>query len=62
MTGYRSPLARFMPVDREDVETIKREGWEMHGILVVSVDDKRLDFVDRQMIERLGKRLYGEKR
>lgn len=57
---YRSPLARLIP-DTMDTEKIKRDGWREHGILVVSADDDRLNFVDREFVEQIGKRLYGER-
>ena len=47
--------------DKPDVEQIKREGWQESQILVVSLEDTRLDFIDRELIVRIGNRLYGEK-
>ncbi len=61
MTGYRCPLASLQP-SRPDTEQIKREGWQEQGILVVSVDDHRLDFVQREFVKQLGEKLYGSKR
>ncbi len=60
MNKYRCPLAKLMP-DKPDVEQIKREGWQESQILVVSLEDTRLDFIDRELIVRIGNRLYGEK-
>lgn len=57
---YRCPLGRG--TSREDPEAIKREGWRDQRILVVSEEDKRLDFVEREFVRRLGERLYGGKR
>ncbi len=56
---YRCPLDRSL--SREDPESIKRQGWREQHILVVSDEDKRLDFVEREFVRRLGERLYGEK-
>ncbi len=55
---YRSPLGRLQPspVDAEDV---KREGWREQHILVISETDERLDFIEREIVRRLGERLYG---
>ena len=57
---YRCPLGRRD--DRDDPEDIKRKGWRDQHILVVSEEDKRLDFVEREFVRRIGERLYGGKR
>lgn len=57
---YRCPLGRFD--ERDDPEDIKRQGWREQHILVVAENDARLDFVERELIRRIGERLYGEKR
>lgn len=57
---YRCPLGRS--TERDDPDSIKREGWRDQHILVVSESDDRLDFVERQFVRLLGERLYGEKR
>lgn len=59
----RSPtcsLGRFVPAQM-DVESIKQDGFNQHGILVVSVDDQRLSWIERQIIKQLGERIYGKK-
>jgi hypothetical protein len=56
---YRCPLDRGS--SREDPESIKRQGWRDQHILVVSEEDARLDFVEREFVRRLGERLYGGK-
>ena len=58
---YRCPLGRLQP-QTTDLETIKRQGWRDQQILVVSEEDKRLDFVEREFVRRIGERLYGGKR
>lgn len=55
---YRCPLARLLP-EPTDLEAIKRAGWRNQGILVVSVSDRRLDWVERELLQRIGERLYG---
>ena len=45
-----------------DVEADKRRGWHRHGILVVSADDDRLSWPERQLIDQLGAKLYGARR
>ncbi|MBW8066169.1 MAG: hypothetical protein GJU73_01885 [Ferrovum sp.] len=56
-----SPLDRFQP-EPMDIETTKRNGWKDLRILVISENDTRLDFVEREFIRRIGNRLYGGKR
>lgn len=58
---YQSPLGRLQPESRLDPEQVKREGWRDQHILVVSPDDDRLDWVERELLRRIGDRLYGEK-
>ena len=58
---YRCPLGRLQP-QTTDLDAIKERGWRDQHILVVSEEDKRLDFVEREFVRRLGERLYGGKR
>jgi hypothetical protein len=55
---YRCPLARLLP-EPTDLEAIKRAGWRDQGIVVVSVSDARLDWVEHELLERIGERRYG---
>ena len=41
---------------QDALEDIKRQGWRDQHILVVSEEDKRLDFVEREFVRRLGER------
>lgn len=56
---------RWMPKgyggQRRPPEEVKREGWHEHGILVVSADDQRLTWPERELIRQLGGRLYGKR-
>ena len=56
---YRCPLGTLQGESRSDPEEIKREGWRGQRILVVSDTDDRLDFVERELVRRIGDRLYG---
>jgi len=56
---YPSPLGR-MQATPMDVEATKRQGWRDQHILVISDDDERLDFLERQLIRSIGERLYGQ--
>ena len=53
-------LGKFVP-SQMDVESVKREGFNNHGILVVAVDDQRLSWIERQIIKQLGEWIYGKK-
>lgn len=58
---YRCPLGRVQP-QTTDLEAMKQSGWREQHILVVSEQDERLDFVEREFVRRIGERLYGGKR
>lgn len=58
---YRCPLGRLQPLIT-DLDAIKERGWRDQHILVVSEQDDRLDFVEREIVRRIGERLYGGKR
>ena len=55
---YRCPLGSLQP-QTTDLEAVKQNGWRDQHILVVSEQDTRLDFVEREFVRRLGERLYG---
>ena len=38
---------------------MKRNGWRDQHILVVNESDERLDFIEREIVRRIGERLYG---
>ncbi|MBB6589887.1 hypothetical protein LBW62_03250 [Ralstonia solanacearum] len=56
---YRSALARTQP-EVTDLESFKRQGWREQRILVIAESDARLDFLERELVRRIGERLYGE--
>ena len=58
---YRCPLQPWQG-QGFDVETIKREGWRDQGILVISPEDQRLDWMERQLLTQIAERLYGRRR
>ena len=55
---YRSPLGTVQG-EPPDLETIKRHRWREQHILVVYEHDARLDFAEREIVRRIGQRLYG---
>ena len=58
--SYRCPLGRQYP-ERPDPEDIKRDGWREQGILVISAEDQRLDWAERQILKQIAERLYGRR-
>ena len=57
----RSPLGR-MQASTIDAEGTKVFGWNRHGILVVSENDDRLTWVEKELVRSLGEKLYGRGR
>jgi hypothetical protein len=45
--------------ERRDAEQVKRDGWKEQGVLVVAEDDQRLTWPERELVKRLGARLYS---
>jgi hypothetical protein len=46
---------------RRDPDLVKREGWHDEGLLAVSVEDERLTWPERELVEQLGTKLYGKR-
>lgn len=44
---------------RRSPEEVKREGWREMGMLVVSTEDERLTWPERELVRQLGEKLYG---
>jgi len=44
-----------------DLDAVKQRGWQDQHILVVNESDARLDFVEREIVRRIGERLYGSR-
>lgn len=44
---------------RRSPDEVKRDGWREQGLLAVNVDDTRLTWPERELVEQLGTRLYG---
>jgi hypothetical protein len=58
---YQSPLGRLQPTVT-DLDSIKQRGWRDQNILVVNAADERLDYLERELVQRIGERLYGTPR
>ena len=56
---YCCALARLQP-QVTDLDAVKRSGWLEQHILVVNAEDARLDFFERELVQRIGERLYGK--
>jgi hypothetical protein len=56
-----SSLSRLLPRSPFDAEAIKRNGWLDLGVLVVSAEDSRLSWPERELIRSLGAKLYGHR-
>ena len=56
---------RFFPRgfggNRRDPEQVKREGWYEQNILVVSPEDVRISWPERELVRQLGEKLYGKR-
>jgi len=47
---------------RTDPEKIKQDSWHSLKILVISAEDARLTWPEREFIRQVGTRLYGSSR
>jgi hypothetical protein len=47
--------------ERRPLDQVKREGWIDQNVLVVSADDQRLTWPERELVRQLGEKLYGNK-
>jgi hypothetical protein len=54
-------LPRGYGGERRPPEHVKRDGWIDQNILVVSADDQRLTWPERELVRQLGEKLYGNK-
>jgi hypothetical protein len=52
-------LPRGYGGERRSPEMVKREGWREQGVLVVSPEDERLSWPERELVRQLGEKLYG---
>ena len=60
MRELRSYLGRYQ-IEPIDTEADKRTGWRRYGILVVTEQDQRLSWPERQLVRQLGIKLYGRR-
>jgi hypothetical protein len=57
---YRCPLGRRV-IERTDPETLKAQGWHKQGILAISPEDSRLNWMEREVLTQIAERLYGRR-
>ena len=55
-------LPRGYAGERRPPEQVKREGWVDQNVLVVSAEDQRLTWTERELVRQLGEKLYGGRR
>jgi len=60
-TPYRSNLAGMIP-NKVNPEEVKRKGWQQDGILVITDNDHRLNWPEREFINQIGTKLYGNRK
>ena len=58
---YAASLGRIQPRPM-DMEATKQEGWKAQRLLVISPEDARLASHERDLVRRIGERLYGASR
>ena len=58
---YQCLLGRLQPTVT-DLDSVKQRGWRDQNILVINAEDKRLDYLERELVRRIGERLYGTPR
>ena len=52
---------KWVSGERTSPEHIKRNGWRDQNILVVSADDDRLSWSERELLRQIGEKLYGKR-
>lgn len=48
--------------NNRDVEFVKKQAFHDTNILVVSLDDPKIGWADRQHLENIGVKLYGKRK
>lgn len=58
--SYRSPLGRMQP-ESMDGEEIKRRAYREDGIVVINLNEDRLDVVEREIVRQWAEKRYPRK-
>lgn len=61
MSGYRSPLGLMLP-NTMNVEEVKRRGYREDGIVVIDLNNDRLDVIEREVVRQWAERRYPRRR
>jgi len=54
---YRSPLGRMLP-ESMNVEDIKRRAWHEDRIIVINLDEDKMDAIERETFRQWADRRY----
>lgn len=57
--NYQSPLGKMQPT-KIDLEKVKKDGWKNDGILVIKIDDERLNWTEKELIKQIGNKIYND--
>lgn len=57
----RCALGKPIP-DTIDTEELKHDAWTNHRILVAAIDDPRINWIERQILQTIGDKLFGRVR
>ena len=57
----RCPLGKLIP-STVDTESLKHDAWTNHRIIVASVDDPRINWIELQILQTIGDKLFGRVR
>ena len=60
-TAPRCALGKLIP-STVDTESLKHDAWTNHRILVAAIDDPRINWIERQILQTIGEKLFGRVR
>ena len=58
---YRCPLGGIQP-QKMDAERVKADAFHEEGIVVINLNEDRLDMVEREIVTQWAERRYGKRR
>ncbi len=57
----RCALGKLIP-STVDTEKLKHDAWTSHRIIVAAIDDPRINWIERQILQTIGEKLFGRPR
>jgi hypothetical protein len=57
----RCALGKLIP-STVDTEKLKHDAWTSHRIIVAAIDDPRINWIERQILQTIGDKLFGRPR